>query len=242
MNKGKIENDGFINTKVPFFKGLVNILDNDVLINMDNDIQSIYNNWNDENIKGETDLKLKSKPVIRNKELLHNSLSFFSYTYYLCSGVKYCFSILMNLITTVCFIFGNIIIIIIIILFRFDNTFVSNIITCRCIYYCHIILNITVCEIIYRTYIFTSRHAPTSINVYAHRPHRTAHRRRLEHRPRTDHAPTAPRTRPRRAPTRINVYAHRATHRAAHTEPHTAPRTDPRTDRPRRRTRPRCAH
>lgn len=72
MIKGKIENNGVINTKVPFFKGLVNILDNDVLINMDNDIQSIYNNWNDENIKGETDLKLKSKPVIRNKELLRH--------------------------------------------------------------------------------------------------------------------------------------------------------------------------
>lgn len=66
------ENNGVINTKVPFFKELINIIDKEVLKNVDNDIQGIYKTWNDENLNSEVDSKSKSKPVLRDKELLRH--------------------------------------------------------------------------------------------------------------------------------------------------------------------------
>jgi hypothetical protein len=64
---GKTENNGVIDTKVPFFKELINIIDNEVIKNIDNKIQSIYENWNSENLSGE-----KSEAVIIKKELLRH--------------------------------------------------------------------------------------------------------------------------------------------------------------------------
>jgi hypothetical protein len=68
----KLENNGIINTKVPFFKELVDVIDKEVFKNVDNDIQGIYNAWNDENLNSDVDSKSKSKPVVRNKELLRH--------------------------------------------------------------------------------------------------------------------------------------------------------------------------
>ena len=66
----KLENNGIINTKVPFFKELVDVIDKEVFKNVDNDIQGIYKTWNDENLNSDVDSK--SKPVVRNKELLRH--------------------------------------------------------------------------------------------------------------------------------------------------------------------------
>ena len=66
----KAENNGFINTKVPFFIELVDVIDKEVFKNVDNDIQGIYKTWNDENLNSDVDSK--SKPVVRNKELLRH--------------------------------------------------------------------------------------------------------------------------------------------------------------------------
>lgn len=63
----KLVNNGVINTKVPFFAELINIIDKEVLKNTDNKIQSIYEKWNSENLTDE-----KSKAVIIKKELLRN--------------------------------------------------------------------------------------------------------------------------------------------------------------------------
>lgn len=66
----KAENNGVINIKVPFFKELVDVIDKEVFKNVDNDIQGIYKTWNDENLISVVDSK--SKPVVRNKELLRH--------------------------------------------------------------------------------------------------------------------------------------------------------------------------
>jgi uracil-DNA glycosylase len=67
---GKAENNGVINTKVPFFKELIDVIDKEVFKNVDNDIQGIYKTWNDENLNSDVDSK--SKPVVRDKELLRH--------------------------------------------------------------------------------------------------------------------------------------------------------------------------
>ena len=68
----KAENNGVINIKVPFFKELVDVIDKEVFKNVDNDIQGIYKTWNDENLNNDVDSKSKSKPVVRDKELLRH--------------------------------------------------------------------------------------------------------------------------------------------------------------------------
>jgi hypothetical protein len=69
---GKAENNGVINTKVPFFKELIDVIDKEVFKNVDNDIQGIYKTWNDENLNSDVDSKSKSKAVVRDKELLRH--------------------------------------------------------------------------------------------------------------------------------------------------------------------------
>jgi hypothetical protein len=62
-------NNGVIDTKVPFFNQLLNIIDNEVVSNNNNfgSIKTIYENWNSDNISIN-----KSKDIVINKEFIRH--------------------------------------------------------------------------------------------------------------------------------------------------------------------------
>lgn len=62
-----LSNNGLIDTKVPFFDKLLNLIDKEVLSNNNNlcSIKSVYENWNSDNLSNN-----KSKGLVLNKEFI----------------------------------------------------------------------------------------------------------------------------------------------------------------------------